>query len=169
MEYIGLDTWKRKEHFHFFHGMDYPHFNICANLDATHFLKFVKAKRISFYYAMIFASSHAANESVGFRYRIRANQVVLHDKVHPSFTDITELDDAGDDLYKLVTVEMKDDLMEFVRYCGVKSQNQKSYFDLPQQLERDMIKFYCRFRAGQSRFNGWEPYWQVFVIFTKLY
>ena len=138
MEYIDLDTWKRKEHFNFFHGMDYPQFNICANIDATNFLKFVKAKRISFYYAMIFASAYAANEISDFRYRIRENQVILHDMVHPSFTDLNE---AETDLFKLVTVEMQDDLLEFVKFVEAKSKNQKVYFDLQQQLGRDDLLY----------------------------
>jgi chloramphenicol O-acetyltransferase type A len=126
------------EHFNFFHGMDYPHFNICANIDVTHFRKFVKTKRISFYYAMIYASAYAANEMIDFRYRIRENQVVLHDKVHPSFTD---LDDDATDLFKLVTVEMQDDLLEFVKFAEAKSKNQEGYFDLKQQLGRDDLLY----------------------------
>lgn len=134
MEYIDLDTWNRKEHFEFFHRMDYPQFNICANIDVTHFLNFVKTKKISFYYAMIYASTYAANEIVNFRYRIRENKVVFHDKLHPSFTD---LNDNEDDLFKFVTVEMKDDLFEFVKYSEAKSKNQKNLFNPKESVGRD--------------------------------
>jgi chloramphenicol O-acetyltransferase type A len=134
MEFIDLATWKRKEHFEFFHRMDYPQFNICANIDATNFLNFVRTKKISFYYAMIYAATYAANQIIDFRYRIRENKLVLHDKLHPSFTD---LNDNEDDLFKLVTVEMKDDLLEFVKYAEAESRSQQNYFNLEKLAGRD--------------------------------
>lgn len=134
MEYINLDTWKRKEHFNFFHRMDYPQFNICANIDATKFLNFVRMKKISFYYAMIYAATHTANEIADFRYRIRENQVVLHNILHPSFTDLSS---DEDELFKFVTVEMKNDLFEFVRYAEAVSKSQRDYFGPPELSKRD--------------------------------
>ncbi|HBE76972.1 MAG TPA: chloramphenicol acetyltransferase [Firmicutes bacterium] len=134
MEFIDLATWKRKEHFEFFHRMDYPQFNICANIDVTNFLNFVRTKQISFYYAMIYAATYAANQIIDFRYRIRENKLILHDKLHPSFTD---LNDNETDLFKLVTVEMKDDLLEFVKYAEAESNNQQNYFNLEKLAGRD--------------------------------
>ena len=134
MEYIDLETWKRKEHFNFFHGMDYPQFNICANIDVTNFLNFVKTKGISFYHSMIYALTQAANEIPNFRYRIRDDKVILHDKLHPSFT---YLNDGDDDLFKLITVEMKDDLFEFVKSSEEKSKNQKVNFVFEELAGRD--------------------------------
>ena len=125
MEYIDVENWKRNEHFNFFHQMDYPHFNICGNVDITHFLQVVKEKKISFYYAMIYAATAVANEIVNFRYRIRDHQVVLHDKIHPSFT---YLDAAEGDLFKIVAVEMEDELLAFVNAAAAKAKEQKAYF-----------------------------------------
>ena len=88
MKIIDLDTWDRTTHFRFFKRMDYPHYNICVNLDITHFLKTVKDKQLPFYYAMIFAATHVLNGVEAFCYRIRGEQVVLHDTIHPSFTDM---------------------------------------------------------------------------------
>lgn len=134
MEYLDLDKWKRKEHFNFFYRMDYPHFNICANIDATKFLDYVKANEILFYYAMVYASTYAANAVENFRYRIREGKVILHDKIHAAFTD---LDENEGDLFKLVTVEMKDDLLEFVKYTEEKSRKQSAYFNLNELAGRD--------------------------------
>ncbi|HEY5584917.1 MAG TPA: chloramphenicol acetyltransferase [Ruminiclostridium sp.] len=138
MEYVDLDNWKRKEHFEFFRRMDYPQYNICANIDVTNFLNFVRERKFSFYYAMIHSSTHIANEIINFRYRIRENQVVLHDKLHPSFTD---LNNEEDDLFKIVTVEMtdemKDDISKFVKYSEEKSKNENEYFNLKEFAGRD--------------------------------
>lgn len=133
MKYIDIDKWDRKVHFNFFHRMDYPQFNICANLDVTNFLEFVKTNELQFYYAMIHASTSIANQVSNFRYRIREDKVILHDKTHPSFTDIEE----GNDLFKLVTVEIKDDIFEFAKYAEEKSMNQKEYFVINELVGRD--------------------------------
>ncbi len=134
MEYIDIENWKRKEHFRFFHRADYAQYNICANIDVTSFLAFVKENGISFYYAMIHASTFAANEIVNFRYRIREDKIVLHDKLNPSFTDINGDDD---ELFKLVTVDMKADILEFVNYAKELSKTQKDYFPMENLAGRD--------------------------------
>ena len=138
MEYIDMENWKRKEHFKLFHGMDYPHFNICGNLDITHFLQVVKEKKISFYYSMIFAATVVANEIVNFRYRIRDGQVVLHEKIDPSFT---YLDAAQGDLFKIVTVKMQDDLFTFVNDAGEKAKKQEEYFHFSNVETRDDLLY----------------------------
>jgi chloramphenicol O-acetyltransferase type A len=133
MEYIDMDKWDRKEHFNFFHRMDYPQFNICANLDLTNFLHYVRTNELQFYYAMIHAATSIANQIINFRYRIREDKVILHDKTHPSFTALED----EKDLFKLVTVEMKDDIFEFAKYAEEKSKNQKEYFALHDLVGRD--------------------------------
>ena len=134
MKQIDLETWNRKEHFAFFYRMDYPQYNICANIDVTRFLAFVKENKLPFYYAMIFVSSQVANECDNFKYRIRKGEVVLHDRVHPSFTDAVG---EGDDLFKMVTVEMEDTLPAFVTKASLQSANQKAYFDFTPLAGRD--------------------------------
>jgi len=104
--------------------MDYPQFNVCMNVDVSHFHEFVRKNHISFYYAMIFAVTHIANNMVNFRYRIRNDKVVLHDQVHPSFTDLQK----DSDLFKYVTVDMKDNILTFCKYAKETSRNQKEYF-----------------------------------------
>ena len=99
MKYIDIENWKRKDHFAFFHRMDYPQFNICMDIDVSEFLKFTKENELSFYYSMIFASTWIANQLDDFKYRIRDDKIVLHDKIHPSFTDINK--DKNDDLFKV--------------------------------------------------------------------
>jgi chloramphenicol O-acetyltransferase type A len=134
MKTVDLETWNRKEHFAFFYRMDYPQYNICANIDITRFLTLVKGNCWSFYYAMIFAASEVANQNENFRYRIRKGQVILHDRVHPSFTDLAG---KGDDLFKMVTVEMEDTLPAFIQKALHISANQSKYFDFATMAERD--------------------------------
>lgn len=135
MEYIDLENWKRKEHFAFFYKMDYPQYNICMDLDVTNFLAFTKEEGLSFYYSMIYAVTRIANESENFKYRIRDGQVVLHDRVHPSFTEMDK--SISDDLFKMITVDIEDSIVEFVQAAVNVNRNQKSYFDPEKLVGRD--------------------------------
>ena len=135
MKLIDLETWKRKEHFLFFSRMDYPQFNICMDIDITNFLRFTKNKKLSFYYAMVYAVTTVINRMDDFKYRIHDGKVVLHDKVHPSFTDMDK--DVNDDLFKLVTLDLKDDVVAFVQAAKETSENQKDYFGLDKLIGRD--------------------------------
>lgn len=133
MKYIDLETWNRKEHFAFFYRMDYPQFNICFNLDVTQFLAFTKRNDLSFYYAMIHAAATVVNDTEDFRYRIRDGRVLLHKKIHPSFTDM----EPDNDLFKMVTVDLKDDVFEFEKMAKETSVNQKDFFRIDKLIGRD--------------------------------
>ncbi|MBW7572810.1 chloramphenicol acetyltransferase [Caproiciproducens faecalis] len=139
MEYINMETWPRKEHYEYFHRMEYPMFNVSMNLDITKFLPFVKEHRLSFYYSMGFAATQAANRIPEFRCRIRGEQVVLHDKVHPSFTDL----DKGSDLFKCVGVDLTEDILSFSEKASQRSAAQKTFMDPEQEIRDDLIYFTC--------------------------
>jgi len=86
VRYIDLETWPRRRHFAFYRHMDDPHFNVCAPLDVTKLRRAVKARGTSFSVAVVYAIGRAANGIEEFRTRIRGDQVVAHDVVHPSTT-----------------------------------------------------------------------------------
>jgi chloramphenicol O-acetyltransferase type A len=90
MKLINIDNWNRKDHYNYFKQLNYPHFNICANLDITSFYKHIKENQIPFFISMLFASIKAANNIKEFRYRIREDKVVEHETISPSFTVMTE-------------------------------------------------------------------------------
>ena len=140
MKTIDLDTWKRKEHFEFFYRADYSQYNICTNIDITRFLQAEKANNLSFYYAMIYAATEVANQCENFRYRVREHKtIVLHEKLSPSFTDMDA--DKSTDLFKLVTVDMKDNLVDFVAEAKKISNKQRNYFEFSSIIGRDDLLY----------------------------
>jgi chloramphenicol O-acetyltransferase type A len=139
MEYIEIDSWKRKEHFMFFNRMDYPQFNVCMNIDITNVLTYVKDHKLSFYYSMIYIVTKVMNEIDDFKYRIRDGKIVLHDKIHPSFTDMNS--DENNDLFKFVTVDFCDDLFTFEKSTKDASKNQTDYFELEKLKGRDDLLY----------------------------
>lgn len=136
MKVIDLNSWKRKEHFEFFYRADHPQYNICANIDLTRFLASCRENRLPLYYALIYAVTDVANCCENFRYRIRENkQVVLHDRVHPSFTEMSR--DSEDDLFKLLTVEVNGSMADFIQSARETSARQTVYFNLQPFAGRD--------------------------------
>lgn len=135
MKTIDLENWKRKGHFDFFRRMDYPQFNLCMDIDVTNLVAFTKRNELSFYYSMIFAATAAINQVEDFKYRIRGEQVVVHDRIHPSFTDMDK--NGADDLFKFVTVDLSDDIFEFVSVARQTSENQQDYFGPAEVARRD--------------------------------
>lgn len=138
MKEIDISSWKRREHFAFFSGMSYPHFNICFNIDITEFLTAIKEMDLPFYYTMIYLSTLSANRIEEFRYRIRGDKVVLHDSLTPSFTDM----DDGSDLFKMVTVDMHGSLFDFTVKAADKSAKQKERFVAGDFAGRDDFIYY---------------------------
>lgn len=53
MRQIDIDTWPRREHFNLYNSFEFPHFNLCANVDLTNLLSFVREKRVSLNVAII--------------------------------------------------------------------------------------------------------------------
>lgn len=108
MKKIDINKWKRQKHFNFFKNMDYPLFNLTLNVDITAFLKRIKDDHESFFYAFLFLTTKAMNEVEAFRLRIREEEVVLHDAIHPSFTYLTD-----EDTFVFTEVKFVDDFARF--------------------------------------------------------
>lgn len=139
MQHINFNTWKRKNHYNFFENVDNPQFNVCSNLDVTNFLKFVKSNNISFYYSMIYASTYVMNEIEDFRYKIRDGKIILHDKLKPSFTDMS----FGEDLFKIVALDLEDNIIKFSNAAKELSNNQIEYFPETKFEQDELIYFSC--------------------------
>ncbi len=90
MQTIDVETWPRRDLFRFYSGLDYPHFNVCADMDITRLHRHCRKSGISRFNGVLFGVSHTANLIEEFRQRIRQDQVVQHEEVQPSFTVLTE-------------------------------------------------------------------------------
>ncbi|NFU00042.1 chloramphenicol acetyltransferase [Clostridium botulinum] len=90
MKLIDIENWKRKDHYNFFRQVDYPHFNICGNIDITKFYKYIKENELPFFISILYASTKTANSIKEFKLRIRGDKVIEHETVNPPFTIITD-------------------------------------------------------------------------------
>ena len=92
MRFIDLESWPRRKHFEWLKSFDMPHSNLCANMDITAFKTAVKESGVSFSVAVVYLIARTANDVPEFRQRIRGENVVEHETVHPSTTYLTEGD-----------------------------------------------------------------------------
>lgn len=108
MKYIDIANWKRKDHYNYFKQLDYPHFNICGNLDITSFYKYIKENKIPFFISVLYTSTKTANSIKEFKFRIREDNVIEHETVNPSFTVMTE-----GEVFSFCTSNFIDDFKKF--------------------------------------------------------
>ncbi|WP_269317503.1 tetratricopeptide repeat protein [Exiguobacterium sp. KJ 601] len=92
MKKIEIETWARRKHFEFFKAFDAPHFNVTANVDVTNLYTYAKESNQSFFKLFLYGAVRAANAIPELRYRIRGEEVVEHEVVHPSFTVMLDED-----------------------------------------------------------------------------
>ncbi len=87
MKIIDLETWYRKEHFHFFTGMNDPYTGVVVNVDCTQAKQRAKEVGTSFWLYYMHKSLKAAYNVEPFRYRItESSQVVCVDTVYAGTT-----------------------------------------------------------------------------------
>lgn len=108
---IHKDNWPRKELYDFFAPMSHPFYSLTFPVDVTALKRYTKSNSISFYYGMVYAVTKAMESVEAFRYKCRGEEIVLHDRLVPSFTDLK----PGSDRFYIVTLEAGDDLKEFCR------------------------------------------------------
>lgn len=83
---VDLTKWPRKAIFEFYRDFDYPQINICVDIDVTATVRYLEVQHLSKFKTILWAICHVANSIDEFKYRIRKGDVLLHDRVHPSFT-----------------------------------------------------------------------------------
>lgn len=136
MRHIDLQTWPRRRHFEIYHAFDYPHFNLCANVEITAFYPFVKQRAFSLNTTLVYLFSRVANALPEFRYRIREGQVVEHEVVHPSTTILAE-----GDLFSFCTIPYVEDYSTFAEQAEAISARAKLNPTLEDEPGQDDLLF----------------------------
>jgi chloramphenicol O-acetyltransferase type A len=136
MRTIDLSTWRRRKHFEVYNAFDYPHINLCANVDLTALYSFVKQRSLSLNITLVYLFARVANAIPEFRYRIRAGQVVEHDVVHPSSTVLTE-----GDLFSFCTIPYVADCATFAAQAAASIERMKQQPTLEDEPGQDDLLY----------------------------
>ncbi len=92
----------------FITNLAYPYLNINANVNIDNLYIWSKLHKISLFSCIAYLTSRAANQIPELRMRMRADQVVEHPIVHPSFTVLTD-----DETFGFATIRYTPDFSEF--------------------------------------------------------
>lgn len=113
MRVIDQETWPRREHFRLYSGFEFPHVNICVQLDIDRLWSNRALAGASPTVTLIYTITKAANRVPELRQRIRGEQVVEHEVIHPLVTVLGE-----DDLFGVVTLAYDADFATFASTAG---------------------------------------------------
>jgi len=136
MKFVDIENWNRKDHYNYFKQLNYPHFNICANLDITKFYLYIKDEKLPFFISLLFVATKTANSIKEFRYRIREDKVVEHDTVSPSFTVMTE-----SEVFNFCTVKFLDEFNGFKTNTSNEIEKSKNNVSIEDERGRDDLLY----------------------------
>lgn len=108
VKFLDVKSLERKDQYNHFKQFDYPHFNLCANVDITEFYRFIKKKEYPFFISILYATTKTANSIKEFRYRIREDKIIEHEIVNPAFTVIN-----SNEVFSFCNVKFIDEFNEF--------------------------------------------------------
>ena len=132
MKFIDIENWERKKHYNYFKQLDYPHFNICGNVDITEFYRYIKENENPFFISMLYASTKTANSIKEFRYRIREDKVIEHETVNPSFTVMN-----SNEVFSFCTVKFIDEFKDFKTNTSKEIEKAKNNISIEDESGRD--------------------------------
>ena len=81
-EYLDTEAWSRRHLFRLFKGYDDPFINVCADVDVAPLLSFARERGLSPFVTYHYLSTKTANELEPFRYRLRGERVLVHERLH---------------------------------------------------------------------------------------
>lgn len=137
MKKVKFDNPHRIKHFEFFSKMNHPHFSVTIEIDINNFLSYVKDKNLKFTPAIVYAISTAVNKVKEFKWRIRGDEIVEHEVVHPSFTVNT----AASSVFSFCTVTYVNNINTFVEQAEMKMAEMESDPSFEDEPGRDDYLF----------------------------
>ena len=140
MTVIDKETWPRRGHYEFFAPMSNPFYSLTFPVDVTALKSYTKRNNLSFYYSLVYLVTKAMDQVEAFRYKCRGEEIVLHDHLIPSFTDLK----PGSELFHITTLEAGEDMAGFCRRAGEASRAQTAFITAGPWPGDQLIYFTCQ-------------------------
>jgi chloramphenicol O-acetyltransferase type A len=131
---IDLESWNRKQHFDNFKCYGDPFFNITAEVEVSGLLRQARERSASFFAASYFLVLKVVNEIEEFRYRIRENEVVVHDAIHGACTVLND-----DQTFSFCYFNYHPRFEEFEKHCARVLEENKTEKSLDPKFDRDDV------------------------------
>lgn len=127
---IDQVNWPRREQFQLFKNFGFPYFSITADVDITAY-RTALPKGGRFTVGVVYAIAVAANAVPEFRQRIRGDDVIEFDTVHPSIIVLNE-----EDAFRFCSFPFTEDFVEFSKDAAERIERAReasSMFDFQDQ------------------------------------
>lgn len=127
---IDQDCWPRREQFELFKSFGFPYFSLTADVDITDYRQTLP-KGGRFTIGLVYALTVAANAVPEFRQRIRGDEVIEFDVVHPSIIVLND-----EDAFRFCVFPFAHDFAEFSKDAPQRIERARmaaSMYDLPDQ------------------------------------
>ncbi|MGB2983848.1 MAG: chloramphenicol acetyltransferase [Candidatus Bipolaricaulia bacterium] len=105
---IDVDEWPRREQYELFRSFGFPYLSLTAEVDVARLRRSLREARVSFTVGFVHAVARAANAIAPLRQRLRGDEVVEHDEVHPAITILGE-----DEQFRFCSLRYCDDFAQF--------------------------------------------------------
>lgn len=83
---LDIESWNRKDHYHFFRSFEEPYHGINVNIDCTAAYRFAKANGVSFFLYHLYQATAAAQVVEAFKCRIEGDEVYVYDTIDTQTT-----------------------------------------------------------------------------------
>jgi len=108
MQVIEREGWYRSDHFQLYSGFEFPHVNICVQVDITQLWTKRSLAGTSPTITLVYTITRAGNRIPELRQRIRGDEIIQHEVVHPLITVLGE-----NDLFGVTTLTYDPDFKTF--------------------------------------------------------
>jgi chloramphenicol O-acetyltransferase type A len=133
MRVIDQETWLRKDHYRLYSGFEFPHVGICVQVDITELWARRAEVGASPTVTLVYVLTKAANRVPELRQRIRGDQVVEHQVVHPSVAVL-----GGDEVFGVVNLDYDSDFATFASGAAeriAEAKERPSMADFPHDMD----------------------------------
>lgn len=131
---LDLELWNRRHHFDNFRSYSDPFFNITAEVDISGLQRHTRERNASFFAASYFLVLKIVNEIEEFRYRIRDDEVVVHDVIHGCCTVLND-----DQTFSYCFFDYQPRFEDFEKHCASVLEENKSKKRLEPRFDRDDV------------------------------
>ena len=135
--YIDISTWPRRDAFEFFRGYDKPFFNVGTSLDVTNLVAEIKKRPgSSLSLAYHYFALRVVNEIEAFHYRLRGDQILVHDVIHGGTTLL-----LPNETFIMAYFDYQEDFEQFMRDAMQAMDEQRAAAVFGPRPEDDRIHF----------------------------
>lgn len=138
MKIIDQESWKRREHFEYFSGLDDPYWSIVTTLNCSKTFQQARSSGTSFFLSYLHQALLATLKVEEMRLRVVDGQIVCYDCLHASATVLRD-----DETFGCCFIEFKQNFDEFCENARmqIEATKMRSGMCLERDVELDQIHF----------------------------